>query len=181
MIRDASHLLAVKATFDGQRIVLPDNLRDMKPGNVIVIFQDTADDQGHALWLAAQEASFFKACANACFRHTSDSGRCSIRCSRKMASFWPPVKWRREIGIGHCSIWHHHRNNAAGLILQFRRKQYRIMKCSWLAARSESSAPVHLATNSAGVMGNWPFQPYAARILKYRQIRRKPCAKHAKG
>jgi hypothetical protein len=60
----APHILAVKATFDGERIVLPDDVRGVPPGNVIVIFEDTADVNERALWLKAQEAAFAKAWDN---------------------------------------------------------------------------------------------------------------------
>jgi len=60
----APHILAVKATFDGQRIILPEDVRGVSPGNVIVIFEDAADAEDRALWLKAQEASFAKAWDN---------------------------------------------------------------------------------------------------------------------
>lgn len=55
---------AVKATFDGERIVLPDEVRGVRPGNVIVIFEDVADEEDRGLWLKAQEAAFAKAWDN---------------------------------------------------------------------------------------------------------------------
>jgi len=64
MISDASHMLAVKATFDGQRIVLPDDMRGVRPGKVIVIFEDAADGEDRALWLAGTETAFAKAWDN---------------------------------------------------------------------------------------------------------------------
>lgn len=64
MTSDISHMLAVKATFDGERIVLPDELRGVPPGKVIVIFEDAADAEDRALWLKAQEAAFDKAWDN---------------------------------------------------------------------------------------------------------------------
>ena len=64
MISDGPHILAVKATFDGERIVLPDDLHGVPPGRVIVIFEDAADAEDRALWLQAQEAAFAKAWDN---------------------------------------------------------------------------------------------------------------------
>ena len=63
----AAHLpniLAVKATFDGQRIVLPDDLHGVPPGNVIVIFEETGDGKERLAWLKAQEEAFAKAWDN---------------------------------------------------------------------------------------------------------------------
>ena len=60
MSSDAPHMLAVKATFDGNRIVLPDEVRGVPPGNVIVIFEDAADVEERTLWLKAQEAALAK-------------------------------------------------------------------------------------------------------------------------
>ena len=64
MISDAPNILAVKATFDGERIVLPAAVRGRSPGNVIVIFEDGGDTDERAAWLRAQEASFAKAWDN---------------------------------------------------------------------------------------------------------------------
>lgn len=64
MFSDASHMLAVKATFDGQRIALSDDVRGVRPGKVIVIFEDTADGQDESLWHKATEAAFAKAWEN---------------------------------------------------------------------------------------------------------------------
>jgi hypothetical protein len=44
MSSDAPHILAINATFDGQRIVLPDDMRGIPPGKVIVIFEDAPDE-----------------------------------------------------------------------------------------------------------------------------------------
>lgn len=64
MTSETSHMLAVKATFDGQRIILPENMRGVSPGNVIVIFEDVADAEDRGLWLKAQEYAFAKAWDN---------------------------------------------------------------------------------------------------------------------
>lgn len=57
MMSGASNILAVKATFDGKRIVLPADFHG-SPGNVIVIFEDGGEAEERASWLRAQEASF---------------------------------------------------------------------------------------------------------------------------
>jgi hypothetical protein len=64
MAAHAPHMIAVKARFDGQRIVLPNDLAGVPPGNVIVIFEDADDAQDRALWLKAQEEAFAKAWDN---------------------------------------------------------------------------------------------------------------------
>jgi hypothetical protein len=61
MISDVPHMLAVKATFDGERIVLPDQVRGLPPGQVIVIFEEAVDGEDRTLWVRAQEAAFAKA------------------------------------------------------------------------------------------------------------------------
>ncbi|MBI4702281.1 MAG: toxin-antitoxin system, antitoxin component, Xre family protein [Deltaproteobacteria bacterium] len=50
---------AVKARFDGKRILLPEDLRNLPPGEVIVVFTSLvpADDDRRE-WSAAQEAAF---------------------------------------------------------------------------------------------------------------------------
>jgi hypothetical protein len=57
-------MLAVKATFDGERIVLSEPLHGVPPGKVIVIFEDVVEDEERSLWLKAQEASFARAWDN---------------------------------------------------------------------------------------------------------------------
>ena len=57
-------MVAIKTTFDGEKIVLPEALRGLPPQEVILICHsdDTAsEDQA---WLKAQEASFAKAWDN---------------------------------------------------------------------------------------------------------------------
>ena len=49
---------AVKARFDGEKIVLPEEAKQRPPGEVIVVFGAAdADDAEKALWLAAAEVS----------------------------------------------------------------------------------------------------------------------------
>jgi len=42
-------------------LVLPDDVRSVCPGKVIVIFEDAANDQDETLWLKATETAFAKA------------------------------------------------------------------------------------------------------------------------
>ena len=48
-------MIAIKATFDGERIVLPEALVGLPPQEVIVVYE--AEDRS---WLKAQEESFAK-------------------------------------------------------------------------------------------------------------------------
>jgi hypothetical protein len=56
-------MVAIKTQFDGEKIILPRDLRGLPPQEVILIYQasETASDEG---WLKAQEASFAKAWDN---------------------------------------------------------------------------------------------------------------------
>ncbi|HET6250098.1 MAG TPA: hypothetical protein VFE47_20575 [Tepidisphaeraceae bacterium] len=65
MAPDLPNILALKATFDGERIILPQEVRGVPPGKVIVIFEDAGDADDRALWLDAQQAAFAKAWNNA--------------------------------------------------------------------------------------------------------------------
>lgn len=52
---------AVKARFDGRKIILPEDAAGHPPGEVIVVFQDAETDEAEkTLWLAAAEQSFAK-------------------------------------------------------------------------------------------------------------------------
>ena len=54
-----ANILAVKATFDGSRIVLPSGLANVAPGDVIVIFENEPDRNAErADWLRAEEPAF---------------------------------------------------------------------------------------------------------------------------
>jgi hypothetical protein len=57
-------MVAIKTTFDGEKIVLPEALRGLPPQEVILICH--ADDivSVDQAWLKAQEASFAKAWDN---------------------------------------------------------------------------------------------------------------------
>ena len=51
-------MFVVKAQFDGARIILPKNLPDARPGEVIVIFDDAAKSAEREAWMKAQEVAF---------------------------------------------------------------------------------------------------------------------------
>lgn len=70
MISDTPPMLAVNATFAGRQIVLPDDLRGMGPGSVIVIALPTtsmveAEPPGGAL-LGCMKASGLGLCSVSC-------------------------------------------------------------------------------------------------------------------
>lgn len=51
----------IKAQFDGKTIKLPKQLKQVAPGEVLVIFDSVPSDNGKRLsWLKAQEAAFAK-------------------------------------------------------------------------------------------------------------------------
>ena len=53
---------AIRATFDGSRVILPPEASGHQPGTVIVIFEDDRDDWDGVdqAFLAAQEATLAK-------------------------------------------------------------------------------------------------------------------------
>ena len=56
---------AIKAHFDGQKVIFPEEAHDVPPGEVIVIFQsDSSSESETAHWMKAQEAAFEKAWDN---------------------------------------------------------------------------------------------------------------------
>jgi TusA-related sulfurtransferase len=58
-------MLAVKATFDGKRIVLPETLANVPPGEVIVIFENPASlSPDTEEWMKMQEEAFARAWDN---------------------------------------------------------------------------------------------------------------------
>jgi hypothetical protein len=57
-------MVAIKAQFDGEKIVLPDDLRGRPPQEVILVFGADAGDLENQAWLKAQEATFGKAWDN---------------------------------------------------------------------------------------------------------------------
>ena len=58
-------MLAIKAVYDGSKIVLPESLANVAPGEVIVVFDASKIDSGQtAEWMKLQEESFAKAWDN---------------------------------------------------------------------------------------------------------------------
>ncbi|MEX2307829.1 MAG: hypothetical protein WD738_09575 [Pirellulales bacterium] len=57
-------MVAIKTQFDGEKIVLPDDLRGLPPQEVIVIYDTDENALETQAWLKAQEASFAKAWDN---------------------------------------------------------------------------------------------------------------------
>ena len=57
-------MVAIKTQFDGEKIVLPDNLRGLPPQEVIVIYEADENTSESQAWLKAQEESFAKAWEN---------------------------------------------------------------------------------------------------------------------
>jgi len=57
-------VVAIKTQFDGEKIVLPENLRGLPPQEVIVIYEAEENALESQAWLKAQEASFAKAWEN---------------------------------------------------------------------------------------------------------------------
>jgi hypothetical protein len=57
-------MVAIKTQFDGEKILLPDNLRGLPPQDVILIYEADENALETQAWLKAQEASFAKAWDN---------------------------------------------------------------------------------------------------------------------
>jgi hypothetical protein len=57
-------MVAIKTQFDGEKIVLPDDLRGLPPQEVIIVYQAKQSDVEQHAWLKSQEASFAKAWDN---------------------------------------------------------------------------------------------------------------------
>ncbi len=57
-------MVAIKTTFDGERIVLPEALRGGPPQEVIVVCEASDSDATDRSWLKAQEQTFAKAWDN---------------------------------------------------------------------------------------------------------------------
>jgi len=52
-------MLAIKARFDGKQVVLPPDVRDVPPGDVIVVFENVeSHSRESSAWMKAQEAIF---------------------------------------------------------------------------------------------------------------------------
>lgn len=56
-------MVAIKAKFDGQRVILPDDMPGVPPGEVILIFEEAGVDEPRE-WLKAQEPAFARAWDN---------------------------------------------------------------------------------------------------------------------
>jgi hypothetical protein len=63
-ICEADPMVAIKANFDGEKIVLPEALQGCPPQEVILIYQAGENSLGDQAWMKAQEASFSKAWDN---------------------------------------------------------------------------------------------------------------------
>jgi hypothetical protein len=62
---EVTAMLALKARFDGKKIVLPRAKLKAKPGMVIIIFEETSDTaKEKQVWMKTQERVFRKAWAN---------------------------------------------------------------------------------------------------------------------
>lgn len=58
-------MVAIKATYDGRQVILPDEMPSLAPGEVILIFEEAGcDDDETNGWLKAQESAFAKAWDN---------------------------------------------------------------------------------------------------------------------
>ena len=57
-------MVAIKTQFDGEKILLPDDLRGMPPQEVILVYEAEENALENQAWLKAQEASFAKAWDN---------------------------------------------------------------------------------------------------------------------
>jgi hypothetical protein len=57
-------MVAFKTQFDGEKIVLPDDLRGRPPQEVIIVYEAEHSDLENHAWLKAQEESFAKAWDN---------------------------------------------------------------------------------------------------------------------
>jgi hypothetical protein len=54
-------VLTIRAHFDGEKVILPENLRGIDPCDVFIVFQNgRKDDPERSDWMKAQEASFVK-------------------------------------------------------------------------------------------------------------------------
>jgi len=57
-------MVAVKARFDGKKIVVPEEMRGAPPGEVIVIFPEVAEANESWAWMKGQEQAFAEAWDN---------------------------------------------------------------------------------------------------------------------
>jgi len=55
----------MKGTFDGEKVIIPDDVRGLPPGEVIVVFENGAGRGGESqAWTQIQESAFAKAWTN---------------------------------------------------------------------------------------------------------------------
>jgi len=57
-------MVAIKAQYDGHRVILPDEMPGIAPGEVILIFEENGNGVEASTWLKAQESAFAKAWNN---------------------------------------------------------------------------------------------------------------------
>lgn len=58
-------MVILKARFDGERVILPDDVQGAAPGEVILIFEEARERMAERHdWLKAQEPAFAKAWEN---------------------------------------------------------------------------------------------------------------------
>jgi hypothetical protein len=58
-------MVAIRAHFDGKKVIVPKDLQGARPGDVLVIFPSEPDaEDDSAGWLKAQEGAFGKAWDN---------------------------------------------------------------------------------------------------------------------
>jgi hypothetical protein len=53
-------MVAIKARFDGTKVILPKGFKSIPPGDVLVVFEDSADALENQLWSRGQEPAFEK-------------------------------------------------------------------------------------------------------------------------
>ena len=52
-------MIAIKAHFDGEKVVLPDDVRGVPPGDVILVFETEVEPAlDTSAWMKAQEEAF---------------------------------------------------------------------------------------------------------------------------
>jgi len=55
----------MKGTFDGEKVIIPDDVRGLSPGEVIVIFENGAEaGEERDAWTRSQESAFARAWTN---------------------------------------------------------------------------------------------------------------------
>lgn len=58
-------MYAVRAQFDGEKVIVPENVRGLPPGEVIIVFADAVDQtMERDSWLRAQENALSKVWMN---------------------------------------------------------------------------------------------------------------------